>query len=62
MMVSGMTMEPTYTVQIQHRDGSWSFYSGGEYTTEQEARALAAQVYGGQVPTRIVKIERSIVE
>jgi hypothetical protein len=54
------TMETTYAIQLLDRDGSWIFYTG--YESEAEARSDAAVMYGGEVPTRIVRIEHHVVE
>jgi hypothetical protein len=62
MLVQETTLATTYTVQVQHLDDSWSFYSGGEYDSEADAQALASQIYGGQVPTRIVRVERHVID
>lgn len=62
MLVMETTLATTYTVQVQHRDGTWHFYSRGEYDSEESARGLAGSAYGGQVPTRIVAIERHVID
>jgi len=33
-----------------------------EYDTEDSAREFASQIYGGQVPTQIVRISREVVD
>ncbi len=60
MLVTGMTLGTTYVIQVQDPDGEWHFYSQGEYDTEAAAATFARSIYGGRVPTRIVKIERTV--
>lgn len=62
MLVQETTLASTYTVQLQHRDGSWHFYSQGEYDSEESARELAGAIYGGRATTRIVRIERHVID
>lgn len=58
-----LTLDTTYLFQFRDFDGSaWHFYSQTEYRTEEFAREAAQNCYGGVVPYRIVKIERSIID
>ena len=62
MLVQETTLASTYTIQTQHSDGTWYFYSQGEYGSEESAREFAGGIYGGRVPTRIVRIERHVID
>ena len=61
MFADVYTLDTTWQFQIQQPDGSWQHYSQAEYASEEDCRAQAGQVYGGQVTTRIVKISREVM-
>lgn len=60
----GPTMDTTYALQIQLRDGSWRF-EGPEYTSASDCHELAEVLYGGAFAGddmhRVVKIERTLI-
>lgn len=62
MIADVMTLETTYNFQWDNGDGTWSWYSQVEYTTEQAARDYAKSCFGGELPFRIIKIERHVIE
>jgi len=54
-----MITNSTYMVQLQDDDGSWDFHQD-EYDSVERARAVAATIYGGEIPARVVRIERVV--
>jgi hypothetical protein len=61
----GPTLETTYTFQLRHEDGTWAFYSQGEYLSEQDVRTVIGMIYGGAFAAadmhRVIKIERTVI-
>lgn len=56
------TLDTTWTIQLDDGDGGWNWYSQVEYDNERECRELAARIYGGEVKTRLIRIDRTVVD
>ncbi len=52
--------QTTYQLLIGTDDG-WYEYSQQEWVDEAEIRQFAGEIYGGQVPTAIVRIDRTVL-
>ncbi len=52
--------QTTYQLLIGTDDG-WYEYSQQEWDDEAEIRRFAGQIYGGQAPTAIVRIDRTVL-
>jgi len=56
------TLDPTYMIQFEDVDG-WRWYSTLEYATAENARYDApTQMYGEPVMTRIIRVERVVID
>lgn len=60
-LVHNTTLETTYMVQIQHRDGSWAFNDQGEWDTFSEADEYGAMLFGPDCPHRVIEVTRRVV-
>lgn len=56
------TLDITYALQLRWPDGTWHFHSQAEYTTADDVREYGAQIYGGTVEFRVVKIVREVLD
>lgn len=53
-----MIIDTSYMVQLLDDDG-WEFHQD-EYDTIERAREVAATIYGGEIPARVVRVERVV--
>jgi len=52
-------MSERYEIEV-HMTHEWMPYPG-HYPTADKARETAAQIYGGTVETRVVRIDRTVI-
>lgn len=52
-------MDTTFMVQLQNDDGTWDFHQD-EYDSVERARYVAATIYGGEIPARVVRVDRVV--
>jgi hypothetical protein len=55
-----MTFDPFYQLHLDDGRGDWDQYCV-DYTTEAEAHDQASRMYGGTVPYRVVRVDRTVV-
>lgn len=55
-----MTTDPHYTLHLDDGRGGWEQYCE-DYDTEAEAHHQASRMYGGTVPYRVMRVDRTVV-